>query len=325
MPQKQRVRNWNAYNKALRKRGDLFLYFNEDFFKNEWLFNGKQKPGGQRAYSNVAIEMMLSIRSVLRLPLRQAQGFVESVVKRLGYNVAVPDYTTVSRRAKSLSLRVKCYNKIDPNKPLHLLIDSTGLSVYSGTYFHLTKYQSGRHLRNGNAWKKLHVAYDVASSQVTSAHLSNSNIQDAQPVEALSNIPGRKVGSIYADRAYDKVRCYRVAHALGAKAIIPPSRSAALQKDNRNRKYEEALKPRDESIRFIRQYPNYDEGVKEWKKQKGYHERSKIESLMHRYKRAFGFTLQSKTMETMRAETITKISILNIQKSLGGAEFEVET
>jgi hypothetical protein len=35
MPQKHRVRNWKAYNKALKLMGDLFLYFDENFLKNE--------------------------------------------------------------------------------------------------------------------------------------------------------------------------------------------------------------------------------------------------------------------------------------------------
>lgn len=70
MPQKHRVRNWNAYNKALKLRGDLFLYFDENFLKNEWSFAGKRKSGGKIQYSDAVIEMMLSIKNVLRMPLR---------------------------------------------------------------------------------------------------------------------------------------------------------------------------------------------------------------------------------------------------------------
>jgi hypothetical protein len=107
MPQKHRVRNWNAYNKALKLRGDLFLYFDENFLKNEWFFDGKRKSGGKIQYSDAVIEMMLSIKNVLRMPLRQAQGFVESILNRLELPLRAPDYTTVSRRAKTLSLKVK--------------------------------------------------------------------------------------------------------------------------------------------------------------------------------------------------------------------------
>lgn len=63
MPQKHRVRNWNAYNKALRKRGDLFLYFDENFIKNEWFFDGKRKSGGVIQYSDAVIKMMLTIKT----------------------------------------------------------------------------------------------------------------------------------------------------------------------------------------------------------------------------------------------------------------------
>jgi len=325
MPQKHRVRNWRAYNKALRKRGDLFLYFDEVFLKTNWLYEGKRNSGGRIKYSNTAIQLMLTIRSFLRLPLRQAQGFVASIIQRLGLCLPVPDYTTTCRRAKTLSLKIKHLNKLDPQKPLHLLIDSTGLSIYSGTYFHAAKYGNPRRIKNGKAWKKLHIAFDVTSSQIANAHLSESNVQDAACVEKLTNDPGVRIQSITADRAYDKARCYQRVHELGAEAIIPPYRNARLQKENRNRSFEEALKVRDESITLIRKYPTYDEGVKEWKLERSYHKRSKIEALMHRFKRAFGFSLVSKNMDSMQSEVTTKVNILNLQRSLGGAHFELVT
>ena len=324
MPQKHRVRNWKAYNKALRKRGDLFLYFNEDSL-TKWHFSGNRRPGGKLVYSDHAIELMLSIKNVLRLPLRQAQGFVDSVLKRLGFNITAPDYSTICRRAKTLALRVKCFGRIDREKPLHLLIDSTGLSVYSGTYFHLTRYQGHRLARKSKSWRKLHIAYDLSSAQIVSAALSEARLQDSEPVARLMNIPGRKIESLRADRAYDKVRCYKAAHDFGVKPIIPPCRNARLQKENRNLKNTQCLQSRDAAITFIRQYPSYDEGVKAWKIAQGYHQRSKVEALMHRFKKKFGYSLQSKTFENMTTEVITKINILNVQRSLGGAEFELIT
>ncbi len=318
MPQKHRVRNWGPYNTALKKRGDLFLYFDDDLLNNGWHFKGPQKAGGRRIYSDKLIEMMLSIKYALRLPLRQAQGFVESCLKRLGYNLAVPDYSTISRRAKNLSLKVKCLNKFNRKEALHLLIDSTGLSVYSGSYFHLSKHQRDRKSRRSKAWKKLHIAFDIASSQVVSAYVSESNVQDASAVEHLTKDIASTIGSIRADRAYDKKRCYRIAYERGAQVIIPPYRNARLQKENR-KPYEDALKARDDCISFIRMYPSYDEGVKEWKKQSAYHKRSRVEALMHRYKRAFGFSIVAKNPETIKAEVITRINILNLQSTLGRA------
>ena len=224
MSQKCRVRNWKSYNKALKRRGNLFLYFDEDFLKHEWFFKGKQKPGGEIVYSDATIEMILSIKYHFRLALRQTQGFVESVIKKLNLSIPVPNYTTLSRRSQSLSMKVRTYGQRKPDEPLHLLIDSTGLSVYSSTYFHAHKHMKDRLSKTGKSWKKLHIAFDLTSAQVVNAHLSDSHIQDASPISILTELPGQTIASIQADKAYDKRICYRRAKELNADAIIPPSR-----------------------------------------------------------------------------------------------------
>jgi hypothetical protein len=322
MPQKYRVRNWKSYNNALKRRGDLYLYFDATFFRNEWHFKGTQKAGGRIIYSDAAIEMLLAIKFHFRLPLRQAQGFVESILRRLKLNVTVPDYSTVSRRSKKLSVKIKHYVQRRTDEDLHLLLDSTGLSIYSGTYFHTHKHLKDRVAKTAQSWKKLHIAFDLGSSQVMSAHLSDSHIQDAAPVEILTDLPGRKVASICGDRAYDKRICYRRAHALNAAAIIPPIKVARLQCETRPKRNEEALSSRDRAVAFIRQYGSYEEGVKEWKRNIGYHQRSRIEALNQRFKRAFGHCLSSKLAETRRCEAFIKLNILNKQITLGKAEYE---
>lgn len=101
MPQKHRVRNWNIYNKALQPRADLFLYFDKNFLKNEWFFEGKRKPGGVLQYSDAVIEMMLSIKNLLRLPLRQTQGFVKSILSGLDSTLLyriTPRYRVAQKR-----------------------------------------------------------------------------------------------------------------------------------------------------------------------------------------------------------------------------------
>jgi hypothetical protein len=41
-----------------------------------WLPNPTGKPGRQRQYSELAIETILTLRLVFKLPLRQVEGFV---------------------------------------------------------------------------------------------------------------------------------------------------------------------------------------------------------------------------------------------------------
>src|SRR3712207_6957964 len=62
---------------------------------------------------------------MFRLALRQTEGLVASVIALLGLDLAVPDHTTLSRRAETLEVpRPRC-----GREPVHLLVDSTGLRL----------------------------------------------------------------------------------------------------------------------------------------------------------------------------------------------------
>ncbi len=58
---------------------------------------------------------------------RRAEGLTTSVIELLGCELAVPDRTTVSRRAIKLPSIARAAR---PDGPLHVVIDSTGLKVY---------------------------------------------------------------------------------------------------------------------------------------------------------------------------------------------------
>lgn len=73
--QPYRVRNWPAYESALRNRGDLTLWLSAESIQ-AWHEPVGRTPGGQRVYSDLAIETTLTVRSVYHLGLRQAEGFL---------------------------------------------------------------------------------------------------------------------------------------------------------------------------------------------------------------------------------------------------------
>jgi hypothetical protein len=56
-----RVRNWREYEAGLRKRGDLTIWFSEEALR-DWHPPVGAKPGGQRHYSDTAIETALTVR-----------------------------------------------------------------------------------------------------------------------------------------------------------------------------------------------------------------------------------------------------------------------
>ena len=72
---KYHVRNWAEYNEGLRRRGDLTVWFDEEAIAN-WKADKTGKPGGQRVYSDMAIETDLVVRMVYKLAYRQTEGLL---------------------------------------------------------------------------------------------------------------------------------------------------------------------------------------------------------------------------------------------------------
>ena len=66
---KYRIRNWAEYNEALRRRGDLTVWFDEEAIET-WRAKRTGKPGGQRDYSDMAIETCLVVRIIYKLAYR---------------------------------------------------------------------------------------------------------------------------------------------------------------------------------------------------------------------------------------------------------------
>ena len=125
-----RVRNWRAYEQSLRDRGSLTVWIS--------LTNGKldnwdapkprrPKPGRQAKYSDHAIETAVTLGMVFGLASRQTEGFLRSLFALLHLDNEVPDHTTISRR-KATQGKVSFYGN-QAKTPVHILIDSSGLSV----------------------------------------------------------------------------------------------------------------------------------------------------------------------------------------------------
>ncbi len=54
-----------------------------------------------------AITTVLVIKRVFRLTLRAAQGFIDSIFTLMNVPLRCPDYTSVSKRAKSVNVSFK--------------------------------------------------------------------------------------------------------------------------------------------------------------------------------------------------------------------------
>ncbi len=108
--------------------GDITLWFEEEFLRENWSGVATGKRGKPFKYSDAAIQTLLVLKAVFGLPYRALEGFSRSLMKLMGLAYSVPDHTLMSRRAKVLQIKIPCKAR---KGPIHVVLDSTGLKIYS--------------------------------------------------------------------------------------------------------------------------------------------------------------------------------------------------
>jgi hypothetical protein len=208
---KYRVTNWAAYDRALIQRGDVTVWLTPEAIA-AWTPTRLGKRGGQRKYSDLAIETALTLRAVFRLPLRQTEGFLNSIFAMIGIDLPAPGHTTLSRRSQRLDIKLR---RIPTGSPIHLIVDSSGLSIVGEG-----EWAAAKHGGNGKrGWKKLHLGVDGAGVIVAQA-LTDAHVDDASTGVDLVGSVEDAVSSFTADAAYDTVAIYDAAEARGATVVV---------------------------------------------------------------------------------------------------------
>jgi hypothetical protein len=304
--ERYRTRNWKEYNQSLVNRGSITFWFNEDAIGKWYSIERPDKPGRPDTYSDDAIRCGLMIKAVFRIALRAMQGFVKSLIELLGLDLICPHYSVFCRRAKGLQIPLR--KLLKPGEKLNVIFDSTGVKVYGEGEWKVRKHGYSKR----RTWRKVHVGMCADSGQVVVSATTSNNVSDdeAMPhlMEALEGIP---LGDIIGDGAYDTTDCREAIHDRGGRQIIPPDKNAKLQRG----KALPCLKARDEAIRRIQELD--DEGRARWKREIGYHRRSRVETLMYRYKTILGDRLASRKKSTQATEVAIKLDVLNRMIELG--------
>lgn len=291
---KYKVTNWSKYNEGLKQLGSLRLWIKSDIAE-KWKYRGNKKRGGQQQYTDIAIELCLIVRKVYHLALGQTQGFMDSFFEQSNLNLRVPDYTTISRRSSSLAVDLAVANK---GNITDIVVDSTGLKVYGEGEWKVRKHGAGKH----RTWMKMHVAVDETTQQIHAVTLTTNAVDDATEVSALLQQIPQKVRSFKADGAYDKRKVRKELYERNIQQVIPPQHNAVASKDELLH-----LEQRDKAIKTIATI-----GRAEWKKKQNYHQRSKSETAMFRYKTIIGNTLSARKIENQQTEIKIGCKILNI-------------
>lgn len=290
--------NWPAYNQALKQRGSLTVWFDPSM---QWEAVPSGRRGRQQAYSDAAIQACLTLKVLLGLPLRQATGFMASLLDLSGLGWSVPDFSTLSRRQKTQDVTIPYRGS---KGPLHLLVDSTGIKVEGEGEWHSRKHGASKH----RVWRKIHIGIDEKTLEIRAVEVTSSNVGDAQMLPELLKQIGldQQIATVTADGAYDTRACHDAIADRGAAAIIPPRRNARPWKP-----HSAGARARNEILRTSKHL-----GRSLWRNWSGYHRRSRVETKMNCVK-LLGQRLMSRDFDRQVAEVQIRAAVMNRFTALG--------
>jgi IS5 family transposase len=298
-----RIRNWRAYNQALVARGSLTIWLDHDTVQ-AWENQHKNgKVGRDYTYTDTAIETMLTLKAVFHLPLRATQGLTASILELAQIKLPTPDYSTLSRRARTLEVALR---RERTTEPLHVVVDSSGLKVYGEGEWKVRKHGWSKHRR----WSKIHIGVDEGTQEVVACVVSEADIADCEALPQVLNEIDQALRHVSTDGGYDTEGCYRAIEERGAQAVIPPRENAVVNAGPEWAGRNATL----ERIAAI--------GRAAWKVESGYHRRSLAETAFFRLKVIFGERLSSRTEEGRAVEGRIRCAALNRMTRLGMPQSE---
>jgi hypothetical protein len=204
------------------------------------------------------------LRTAFKLPLRQTEGLMASVLTLMDLTISAPDHTTVSRRAVTLPV---VHPASVPHGALYVLIDSTRLQVYGAGQWLEAKHGA----KSRRKWRKLHLAVDAASGMIVAQTLTDQDADDPSQVAPLLDQIDSPIVRVTADGAYDGAPTYRTiaAHGKDIEVVIPPRSTAVFSTESYS------STQRDRHLQMIT-----DQGRLAWQTSTGYGQRSLVETTM---------------------------------------------
>lgn len=294
---KFKVTNWSEYNNILRNRGRIDFMIAEDLSDGWYEENNasSRKRGGQRRYSDRGIFMCLQIRYLFGLKLRQSQGFINWIFMMSGITLICPDYTTLSKRGRSLNLEhLLCSQDNDFE---YICMDSTGIQTYTGNEW-LENKHGKQYIRR--TWKKLHIAMGN-NGVITGATTTCHNKDDRSQVKFL--LQGVKTKEVIADPGYDGENIYQILRFKGIKPTIRPPNHLVSHKAKTERQQSAAYQQTN--------------GYHAWRNKNKYGRRELVENTFFRFKNSFGSKFLSRDEDNMKNEMTIKCQLLNKMLEVG--------
>jgi IS5 family transposase len=260
------------------------------------------KRGHPRTYSETAITTMATLQEIYHLGLRQTEGLMASIGELLQLEVAIPDYSTLSRRRATLEIALP---RTRSKEARHMVVDSTGVKVFGEGEWKVR--QHGYTYRR--TWRKVHLGVDEASGEIVAAVVTTNNYHDSQILPDLLAQVEEEIKQVSGDGAYDRRTCYDAMRARQAHAAVPPQHNAKIWQHGNTTAERLA---RDQNLRRIRQI-----GRAAWKRECGYHRRSLAETAMFRLKTIFSDRVTARGFAGQAAQLLVRCATLNRMTQLG--------
>ena len=302
-----KTRDWSKYNASAKKSGAITFYISQEAIDGWYNREPTGERGASETYSDIAIEACLTLRAVYGLPLRKANGFIQSILDLMKRNLNCPDYTTLCRRAKQIQIT---FERPATKGPIVVAMDSTGIKVYGEGEWKVRQHGVSKR----RTWLKLHMAVNVHNNHIESFEVTQNYVADSEVGPQLLKAVAAPIHACSGDGAYDAEAVYQAAEDIEATPIIPPRKDARLQ----DSAYAITAKdPRDAAINYIHQHGGGDDGRKAWKLASGYHARSLSETAVYRFKTHFGSSVRARVFDNQCAEIAIKVKALNKIAALG--------
>jgi hypothetical protein len=296
--------DWSSYDKALVERGNISIWFSDEAIAAWHPVHGGTR-GGQRDYSDGAIETALTVRLVFKQALRQTEGLVQSLIDMMGLELKAPDHTTLSRRGGGLA--VQSAQSRAPGESITLVVDGTGLKVYGQGEWDAAKHGRKKHRR----WRGLHLCINERDLSIVSHVLATEETGDSTALPDLLDDVEGEVDELLGDGAYDGQPVYdRVeGHAAGGerRVTVPPRKNAKPSKHA-----ETDPTQRDAHVAYINEH-----GRHAWEAHAAYHRRLTVENAMYRYKTIIGRHMHSRELGNQKTEAALGCKILNRMADIG--------
>ena len=170
------------------------MWITEDVRQTWHGTEAEPKRGHPRTYSDTAILTMVTLQEISQLGLRQTQGLMESIGTVLYLAVAIPDYSTLSRRRATLALALPRTQKKDG---LHVVVDSTGVKVYGEGEWQVRQHGYTKR----RTWRKVHMGVDEASGEIVAAVVTPNSSHDSQELPDLLAQIEEEIAQVSGDGA----------------------------------------------------------------------------------------------------------------------------